>query len=69
MTCGIDWLIVGIFNSIIRQSDRSKPGGNIIGMLNFNVAISNLRIEELKLHGNRYTWLNMQTSPLLERLD
>jgi hypothetical protein len=35
-------------------------------MLNFNAAI---RIEELKLHGNRFTWSNMQQSPLLERLD
>jgi hypothetical protein len=38
-------------------------------MLNFNVAISNLRLEELKIFGNKYTWANDQKSPLLERLD
>jgi hypothetical protein len=35
----------------------------------FNAAISNLRLEELKLSGNRYTWSNMQDNPLLEHLD
>jgi hypothetical protein len=38
-------------------------------MLNFNVAISSLRLEELKLIGNKYTWMNKQESPLLEILD
>jgi hypothetical protein len=38
-------------------------------MLSFNAVMSNLRIEELKLHGNKYTWTNKQESPLLERLD
>jgi hypothetical protein len=38
-------------------------------MLDFNVAITNLRLEELRLHGSRYTWSSKQASPLLERLD
>jgi hypothetical protein len=38
-------------------------------MLAINAAISNIRLEELKLSGNRYTWFNMQDNPLLERLD
>jgi exonuclease III len=63
MVDDIDWLIVGDFNLIRKQSDRNKQGGNIANMLNFNAAISNLRIEELKLHGNIFTWSNMQQSP------
>jgi endonuclease/exonuclease/phosphatase family metal-dependent hydrolase len=35
----------------------------------FNAAISNLRVEELNLLGNKFTWTNKQVSPLLERLD
>jgi hypothetical protein len=50
-----DWLVIGDFNLIRRQSDRNKPGGNLQDMLNFNAAISNLRLEELRLHGSRYT--------------
>jgi hypothetical protein len=38
-------------------------------MLKFNEAISNLRMEELSLHGQHYTWTNKQAHPLLERLD
>lgn len=63
------WLIVGDFNLIRRRLDRNKPGGNITGMLNFNAAISNLRLEELKLSGNKFTWTNKQASLLvIERL-
>jgi hypothetical protein len=63
-----DWLLVGDFNLIGRPSDKNKPGGNIQEMLRFNVAISNLWLEELQLVGNRYTWTNKQESPLLEGL-
>jgi hypothetical protein len=38
-------------------------------MFNCNVAISSLRLEELRLLGNKVTWSNKQESPLLERLD
>jgi hypothetical protein len=38
-------------------------------MLEFNATISNLRLEEIKLYGNKFTWSNKQSSPLLERLD
>jgi hypothetical protein len=64
-----DWLIVGDLKLIIRALDRNCPGGNIQDMLTFNSGISNLGLEELKLYGNKFTWTNMQQSPLLERLD
>jgi hypothetical protein len=62
-------LLVRDFNLIRRLSDRNKLGGNIQDMLRFNDAISNLRLEELQLVGNRFTWSNMQSSPLLESLE
>jgi hypothetical protein len=64
-----DWLIVGDFNFIRSPSDRNKPGGDTNGMLLFNEAISNLGIIELPLKGRKFTWSNMQSSPLLEKLD
>jgi exonuclease III len=64
-----DWLIVGDFNLIRRASDRNRLGGNLQDMLGFNSAISSLGLEELKLYGNKYTWMNKQQSPILERLD
>jgi hypothetical protein len=69
MSINTDWLLVSDFNLIRRQSDRNKPGGNVNGMLGFNEAISNLRLEELKLYSNRFTLSNNQQSPLLKRLD
>jgi hypothetical protein len=64
-----DWLLVGDFNLIHRPSDKNKPGGNIQEMLWLNEVLSNLRVEELPLQGNCFTWSNKQAAPLLERLD
>jgi exonuclease III/regulator of replication initiation timing len=63
------WLIIGDFNLIRRPSDKNRPGGSIQDMLEFNATISNLRLEEIKLYGNKFTWSNKQSSPFLERLD
>jgi hypothetical protein len=68
MADDVDWLLVGDFNLICSASDRNKLGWDIQKMLDFNAAISNLRLEEPKLHGHQFTWTNMQSSPLLERL-
>jgi hypothetical protein len=64
-----NWLLVGDFNLIRHPSDRNRPGGNVNEMLQFNTAISNLRLEELRLNESRFTWTNKQETPLLERLD
>jgi len=35
----------------------------------FNAAISHLGVQEIPLQGRKFTWSNMQPSPLLEKLD
>jgi hypothetical protein len=69
MPDNMDWLILGDFNFIRKPPDRNKPGGDINGMLILNEAISNLGLVEIPLKGRKFTWSNMQQSPLLERLD
>jgi hypothetical protein len=56
------WLVLGDFNI-------NKPGGDPNLMLGFNEAISKLRLVEVPLSGEAYTWSNKQHNPLLERLD
>lgn len=65
----VDWLLLGDFNMIRRNSDRNKPGANIGEMFAFNEAISNLGLVKLPLKGMKYTWTNKQQDPLLVRLD
>lgn len=65
----IDWMILGDFNLIRKAEDRNKPGGNVAEMLLFNEAISLLGLNEILLQGRKFTWSNMQPSPLLEKLD
>jgi exonuclease III len=50
-----DWLVVGDFNLMRKPKDRNKPGSNLSEMMEFNVAISNQRLEELRLSGAKYT--------------
>jgi hypothetical protein len=62
MSDDIDWLVVGDFNLIRKPSHQNRPGGNIQEMLKFNEALSNLRLEELPLQGQWYTWTNKQAT-------
>lgn len=63
------WIIMGDFNMIRSTEDRNRPGGNINTMLMFNNIIQTHDLEEIPLKGRAYTWSNMQSQPLLEKLD
>lgn len=65
----ICWLVVGDFNLMRKPEDRNRLGGNVSEMFLFNETISSLGLEEIPLHGRKYTWTNKQQPPLLERLD
>ena len=66
---GYDWVFLGDFNLIRKVEDRNKPGGDLNDMMSFNAAISQLGLTEIVLQGRKYTWSNMQPSPLLQKLD
>jgi hypothetical protein len=64
-----DWLLLGDFNFIRSQENRSRTGGNTNDMMLFNDIISRQNLTELPIKGRRFTWSNMQDNPLLEQLD
>jgi exonuclease III len=64
-----NYMMVGDFNLIRSPQDRNRPGGNVNEMLLFNEAISQVGLLHIPLKGRKYTWSNMQSSPLLQRLD
>jgi hypothetical protein len=63
------WIFLGDFNMIRSPENRNKLGGDHLRMINFNLAISQLGLQEIPLKGQAYTWSNMQRHPLLEKLD
>lgn len=63
------WLVLGDFNYIRYPHNRNREGGNIQDMLQFNEAINQLALFEIPLKGRSFTWSNMQTAPLLEKLE
>jgi len=69
MAPNIDRLILGDFNLIRGVEDRNKPRGDLIEIFRFNAVVSHLGINEIVLQGRKFTWSNMQPSPLLEKLD
>lgn len=62
-------LFLGDFNFYMSVEDRNKSRANINDIFIFNDIISFLGLLEIPLKGRRFTWSNMQQSPLLERLD
>jgi hypothetical protein len=64
-----DWVLGGDFNLIRHPDNRNKPGGDIAEMNMFNELISNLNLVDIPFSGRNYSWSNMQTDPLLVKLD
>jgi exonuclease III len=64
-----NWILIGDYNFYRSPIDRNRGGGNMDDMLLFNDIIRAQNLVDLPLHGATYTWSNMQSDPLLERLD
>jgi exonuclease III len=63
------WLVMGDFNLIRCPENRNRPGDNVNEMLLFNDVISHLDLVEVPLKNRAFTWSNMQSNCLLEKLD
>jgi hypothetical protein len=64
-----NWLLIGDFNFMRSVDNRNKPGADMADIFLFNSIISHLGLLELPLKGRRFTWSNMQATPLMEQLD
>ena len=64
-----DRVLGGDFKLIMNPGNVNKPGGDIIEMNMFNELISDLDLVDIPFSGRNYTWSNMQTNPLLVKLD
>jgi hypothetical protein len=63
------WLVMGDFNLIRCPENINRPGGNVNELLLFNDVISHLDLVEVPLKNKVFTWSNMQSNCLLEKLD
>jgi hypothetical protein len=64
-----DWALGGDFNLFRNPENRNKPGGDIREMCMFNEMITDLDLVEIPFSGRNFTWSNMQSDPLLVKLD
>jgi hypothetical protein len=63
------WILVGDFNLYRSTEDRNKSRGDANKMQLFNDLISSLDLVELPFNDRTFTWSNMQSDPLLIKLD
>jgi exonuclease III len=67
--CQGPWIVLGDYNLIYREEDKNNGNLNRALMGRFRRLINVLGLQELPLHGRKYTWSNQQDTPTLVRLD
>jgi exonuclease III len=67
--CPGPWILMGDFNLIYRDEDKSSGNFNRQLMERFRRFINDLGLKELALHGQKFTWSNRQDTPTLVKLD
>jgi hypothetical protein len=67
--CSGPWILVGDFNLIYKDEDKSNSNYNRAMMGHFRKLIDDLALKEVLLHGRKYTWSNQQEAEILVKLD
>jgi hypothetical protein len=63
------WLLIGDFNLIYKNEDKSNNRLDRRMMNRFSRALNHLEVKEIPLVGRRFTWSNQQVSPTMSRID
>jgi hypothetical protein len=63
------WLIIGDFNLIYKDEDKSNGRLNRNMMARFKKALDHLEVKEIPLVGKKFTWSNGQDPPTFSRID
>lgn len=69
--CAGLWMLVGDFNMIYKDEDKSNSNPNRVLMGHFRRLIDDVAIKVLPLSGHKFTWTSssLSTSPTLLKLD
>lgn len=70
--CEGPWIVLGDFNLIYREEGKNNGNLNRALMGTFCRLINDLGLQDLQdlpLHGRKYTWSNQQDTPTLVKLD
>ena len=67
--CAGPWLIGGDFNMIASAEDKNNGNLHRAAMRRFRNFIADEELQDIYLHGRRYTWSNEREAPTLERID
>ncbi|PNT65299.1 hypothetical protein BRADI_4g40051v3 [Brachypodium distachyon] len=63
------WIIAGDFNTIRSADDRNSGRVTTTETLRFNNWLHDMQVQELPLLDRNFTWSNMQSTPILTRID
>lgn len=63
------WLLLGDFNLLVKESDKSSRNVNRRHIAAFKAALNVLELAELRLHGRRYTWTSTCAAQTQSKID
>jgi len=64
---GDKWLVIGDFNLIVTDEDKSNNNLNRRLMGEFRSTLNYLELKEINLRGRKYTWTNDTTQTRINR--
>lgn len=67
--CQGQWLLIGVFNMILRASEKSNDNLNRNMMNQFRGFVDELELKEVYMHGHRFTWSNEREVPTFTKID
>lgn len=65
---GINWVVGGDFNMVIRREERNGVSFSVSGAQEFREVIEGLELADLPLVGDPWKWTNQRSSPSCSRI-
>lgn len=67
--CSGPWAIAGDFNTVRSADDRNSGQASVLETQRFNNWLRDMQVQELPILDRNFTWSNMQSHPILTRID
>jgi hypothetical protein len=64
-----EWLLLGDFNLLVKESDKSSRNVNMRLIASFRVVLNFLEMAEIRLHGRRFTWTSTCAAQTKSKID
>ena len=64
-----EWMLLGDFNLLLKESDKSSRNVNRRLIATFKAAVNTLELSEVRMHGRRFTWTSSSDPQVQSKID